>query len=144
MLGIKKHLVSLQGVFSTSVYSVKPGGVLLSHGETPHYHRRYSVSLLSSARGQVGPLHYRRRDNSFYPFALFSTSYLVLSSFCVLPMPCLALSLLGHKLNSVKLSSFSLYLLCFAFASHSLFFSVCLFLCAFLLRSVFCPLSSVI
>ncbi len=28
---------------------------LLSHGETPHYHRRYGVSLLSSAWGQVGP-----------------------------------------------------------------------------------------
>ncbi len=26
-----------------------------SHGETPHYHRRYGVSLLSSAWGQVGP-----------------------------------------------------------------------------------------
>ena len=42
-----------------------PGGVLLSHGESPHYHRRYSVSLLSSAWNQVGPLHYRRQDNSF-------------------------------------------------------------------------------
>ena len=26
-----------------------------SHGEAPHYHRRYGVSLLSSAWGQVGP-----------------------------------------------------------------------------------------
>ncbi|MDA8505321.1 hypothetical protein NNO02_23110, partial [Citrobacter sp. Awk 2] len=25
-----------------------PGSSLLSHGETPHYHRRYGVSLLSS------------------------------------------------------------------------------------------------
>ncbi|OUH14127.1 hypothetical protein AZ014_002766, partial [Klebsiella pneumoniae] len=24
-----------------------PGSSLLSHGETPHYHRRYGVSLLS-------------------------------------------------------------------------------------------------
>ncbi len=32
-----------------------PGSSLLSHGETPHYHRRYDVSLLSSAWGQVGP-----------------------------------------------------------------------------------------
>jgi hypothetical protein len=31
------------------------GSSLLSHGETPHYHRRYGVSLLSSAWGQVGP-----------------------------------------------------------------------------------------
>ncbi|EIR55986.1 hypothetical protein YPPY71_4046, partial [Yersinia pestis PY-71] len=27
-----------------SVYLI-PGSVLLSHGETPHYHRRYGVSL---------------------------------------------------------------------------------------------------
>ena len=32
-----------------------PGSSLLSHGETPHYPRRYGVSLLSSAWGQVGP-----------------------------------------------------------------------------------------
>ncbi len=41
-----------------------PGDSLLSHGETPHYHRRYGVSLLSSAWGQVGPPRYRRQANS--------------------------------------------------------------------------------
>ncbi len=41
-----------------------PGSVLLSHGETPHYHRRYGVSLLSSAWGQVGPPRYGRQANS--------------------------------------------------------------------------------
>ncbi len=41
-----------------------PGSSLLSHGETPHYHRRYGVSLLSSAWGQVGPPRYRRQANS--------------------------------------------------------------------------------
>ena len=41
-----------------------PGSVLLSHGETPHYHRRYGVSLLSSAWGQVGPPRYCRQTNS--------------------------------------------------------------------------------
>ncbi len=35
------------------------------HGETPHYHRRYGVSLLSSAWGQVGPPRYCRQTNSF-------------------------------------------------------------------------------
>ena len=35
--------------------NLMPGSSLLSHGETPHYHRRYGVSLLSSAWGQVGP-----------------------------------------------------------------------------------------
>src|SRR5476651_375588 len=41
-----------------------PGSSLLSHGETPHYHRRYGVSLLSSAWGQVGPPRYCRQANS--------------------------------------------------------------------------------
>ncbi len=41
-----------------------PGSSLLSHGETPHYHRRYGVSLLSSAWGQVGPPRYGRQANS--------------------------------------------------------------------------------
>ena len=44
-----------------------PGSSLLSHGETPHYHRRYGVSLLSSAWGQVGPPRYRRQANSVLP-----------------------------------------------------------------------------
>ncbi len=47
-----------------------PGSSLLSHGETPHYHRRYGVSLLSSAWGQVGPPRYRRQANS-----VFNTSH---------------------------------------------------------------------
>ena len=37
---------------------------LLSHGDAPHYHRHYSVSLLSSVWYQVVPPHYRRQDNS--------------------------------------------------------------------------------
>ena len=31
-----------------STLNLMPGSSLLSHGETPHYHRRYGVSLLSS------------------------------------------------------------------------------------------------
>ena len=42
---------------------LEPGDVLLSHGETPHYHRRYCVSLLSSAWNQVGPQCYGRQAN---------------------------------------------------------------------------------
>ena len=34
---------------------------LLSHGDAPHYHRHYGVSLLSSVWNQVGPPHYRRQ-----------------------------------------------------------------------------------
>lgn len=40
------------------------GSDLLSHGETPHYHRRCFVSLLSSAWSQVGPKRYGRQANS--------------------------------------------------------------------------------
>ncbi len=43
---------------------LKLGSFLLSHGETPHYHRRYGVSLLSSAWGQVGPPRYCRQASS--------------------------------------------------------------------------------
>ncbi len=45
-------------------FEIMSGSVLLSHGETPHYHRRYGVSLLSSAWGQVGPPRYRRQAYS--------------------------------------------------------------------------------
>ena len=48
-----------------STLNLMPGSSLLSHGETPHYHRRYGVSLLSSAWGQVGPPRYCRQTNSF-------------------------------------------------------------------------------
>ena len=54
-----------------------PGSSLLSHGETPHYHRRYGVSLLSSAWGQVGPPRYGRQANSvrLMPLALNTNLY---------------------------------------------------------------------
>ena len=44
---------------------LKPGDDLLSHGETPHYHRRYIVSLLSSGWDQVVPKLYGRQENSY-------------------------------------------------------------------------------
>ncbi len=49
-------------------FSVKSmsGSALLSHGETPHYHRRDGVSLLSSAWGQVGPPRYCRQTNPVF------------------------------------------------------------------------------
>ncbi len=49
------------------------GSSLLSHGETPHYHRRYGVSLLSSAWGQVGPPRYCRQTNSVCSRLVFSS-----------------------------------------------------------------------
>ena len=42
---------------------LKPGDDLLSHGETPNYHRRCIVSLLSSGWNQVGPILYGRQAN---------------------------------------------------------------------------------
>ena len=41
----------------------KPDDDLLSHGETPHYHRRRAVSLLSSGWDQVVPARYGRQTN---------------------------------------------------------------------------------
>ncbi len=59
-------------VFRLSLsFYLMPGSSLLSHGETPHYHRRYGVSLLSSAWGQVGPPRYRRQGK----FCFTSPSY---------------------------------------------------------------------
>ncbi len=51
--------------------NLKPGDVLLSHGEAPHYHRRYCVSLLSSTWNQVGPQRYGRQANSAFTFSFY-------------------------------------------------------------------------
>ncbi len=56
----RKKPIRQDGLFTC----LMPGSSLLSHGETPHYHRRYGVSLLSSAWGQVGPPRCRRQANS--------------------------------------------------------------------------------
>ena len=50
----KKNLVPIW--YEVSI--LMPGNDLLSHGETPHYHWRSSVSLLSSEWDQVGPERY--------------------------------------------------------------------------------------
>ena len=72
----KIHKQKPQAIQLGVLHSV-PGGVLLSHGEAPHYHRRIGVSLLSSVWGQVGPPLYRRQDYSFNNF--FSLFLLSLS-----------------------------------------------------------------
>ena len=41
----------------------KPGGDLLSHGETPYYHRRCVISLPSSEWDRVVPTRYGRQAN---------------------------------------------------------------------------------
>ncbi len=45
---------------------VASGDDLLSHGETPHYHRRDCVSLLSSGWDQVGPQCYCHQTYSYW------------------------------------------------------------------------------
>jgi hypothetical protein len=47
------------------VLELKPGSDLLSHGETPHYHRRRVVSLPSSVWDRVVPTRYGRQANWF-------------------------------------------------------------------------------
>src|SRR5690606_31764422 len=42
---------------------IAPGSDLLSHGETPHYHRRGVVSLPSSGWDRVVPTRYGRQAN---------------------------------------------------------------------------------
>ncbi len=72
------------------LFCLMPGSSLLSHGETPHYHRRYGVSLLSSAWGQVGPPRYGRQANSwcskriFYPDAALAALAKSVTYFCML------------------------------------------------------------
>ncbi len=78
---------------------LKPGDVLLSHGETPHYHRRYFVSLLSSEWSQVGPKRYGRQANSLIRKAVsvFSThSILFLLRVHQNPLGVVWLSLTGN------------------------------------------------
>ncbi len=46
----------------TGVLELNLDDDLLSHGETPHYHRRCIVSLLSSGWDQVVPMLYGRQE----------------------------------------------------------------------------------
>ncbi len=71
-----------------------PGDDLLSHGETPHYHRRYVVSLLSSGWDQVVPTFYGRQAKLLQKIALLLESGLFkLSSILALHSLCMALRL---------------------------------------------------
>ncbi len=85
-------------VFRLSLsFYLMPGSSLLSHGETPHYHRRYGVSLLSSAWGQVGPPRYRRQANSVLP-ARHMTHWLI----------CITLKIISNRQNSFGVVRLSL------------------------------------
>ncbi len=51
------------GLFAFAL--IQSGDVLLSHGETPHYHRHYGILLLSSEWIQVELPHYGRQNILF-------------------------------------------------------------------------------
>lgn len=59
---------------------------LLSHGETPHYHRRCIVSLLSSGWDQVVPTLYGRQEirvlSRGQMASLQQIGYVIASVFC--------------------------------------------------------------
>src|SRR5471032_2032693 len=58
---------------------------LLSHGETPHYHRRCIVSLLSSGWDQVVPMLYGRQEIRYpgrSPYGLRSSEWVCDRSRC--------------------------------------------------------------
>ena len=57
---------------------LKPGNDLLSHGETPHYHRRYIFSLLSSIWDQVVQMLYGHQTN-WSDFTAYKDSVIPLS-----------------------------------------------------------------
>ena len=59
---------------ATGVFYSKPGDDLLSHGESPHYHRRYFVSLLSSGWDQVVPKLFGRQAKLVMKIRLLSSS----------------------------------------------------------------------
>ena len=87
---VKKPRTSVRGFFTC----LMPGSSLLSHGETPHYHRRYGVSLLSSAWGQVGPPRYSRQAN------LGARNEAFTSWPCAMPQnPSFPLIFIRHKLK---------------------------------------------
>ena len=67
MTGIKKADIRDIGFFCIRYkrMNLALGDALLSHGEAPHYHRRYHVSLLSSEWSQVVPRHYGHQANLF-------------------------------------------------------------------------------
>jgi hypothetical protein len=71
------HGAGLTATGLTRSFNLMPGSSLLSHGESPHYHRRYGVSLLSSAWGQVGPPRYGRQANSLCSVLCLLRSYCV-------------------------------------------------------------------
>ena len=113
---------------SVSFFNLKPGSDLLSHGESPHYHRHYNISLLSSAWIQVVLLHSRRQDYPVYT--------LLLSRFCFSQCICLfclysivfSCSFFDASRLSLNLTQAVYLLLFFLFAFLAFRFSSCVWL----------------
>ena len=59
-----KFLISLI-LYLKKTKEIKSGDALLSHGESPHYHRHYGILLLSSEWIQVELPHYGRQNILF-------------------------------------------------------------------------------
>src|SRR5690606_16958662 len=57
------HIKKPPTITDRGLLCLMPDDDLLSHGETPHYHRRCIVSLLSSGWDQVVPMLYSRQAN---------------------------------------------------------------------------------
>ena len=58
----KKLIKSKNPVPYDTGLGIQSGDALLSHGETPHYHRHYGILLLSSEWSQVELPHYGRQN----------------------------------------------------------------------------------
>ena len=58
----RRHKNKTPTAFAIGVSEFNLDDDLLSHGETPHYHRRCIVSLLSSGWDQVVPMLYGRQE----------------------------------------------------------------------------------
>ena len=62
LMALKKTTKTIKKIIF--VIRVDPGNVLLSHGETPYYHRRCVSSLPSSARDRVVPTRYGHQEKN--------------------------------------------------------------------------------
>ena len=108
-LFVRFHFAQKQKTSSVNLrFFIKgPGGVLLSHGKVPHYHRRYNISLLSSVWYQVELLHYGRQDYSvMICLALFFF-------FLCFDFICLRFLSIYYKLNLFDFLLFVFVMLCY-------------------------------
>ena len=63
-MNTKIHKIKNPVPYDTGL-GIQSGDALLSHGESPHYHRHYGILLLSSEWSQVELPHYGRQNILF-------------------------------------------------------------------------------